>query len=98
MGFLFHNAEFKDIPTSLAAIDRLKQRRPDVRFVSFGSVSPAPGEMPSDVEFHHLPTQEQIAAIYARCDAWLSTSRSEGFNLPPLEAMASGCPAASGRC
>jgi glycosyltransferase involved in cell wall biosynthesis len=28
-----------------------------------------------------------------RCHAWLSTSQTEGFNLPPLEAMASGCPA-----
>ena len=93
VGFLFHNAAFKDIPTTLAAIKRLKQLQPSVRFVSFGSVIPAPSELPSYVEFHHLPTQEQIASIYARCDAWLSTSRSEGFNLPPLEAMASGCPA-----
>jgi glycosyltransferase involved in cell wall biosynthesis len=93
IGFLFHNADFKDVPTTIAAIERLKQLRPDVRLVSFGSMEPNPGEMPPDVEFHYLPTQEQIAGIYARCDAWLSTSRSEGFNLPPLEAMASGCPA-----
>jgi len=93
VGFLFHNAELKDVPTTLAAIDRLRQVRPDIRLVSFGSVRPSPGELNSDVEFHHLPTQEQIANIYARCDVWLSTSRSEGFNLPPLEAMAGGCPA-----
>jgi glycosyltransferase involved in cell wall biosynthesis len=93
IGFLYHNADFKDIPTTLAAVQRLKQVRPEVRLVSFGSMMPARGELPSDVEFHHLPTQETIANIYARCDAWISTSRTEGFNLPPLEAMASGCPA-----
>ena len=46
-----------------------------------------------NVEFHHLPAQEMIAHIYQRCDVWLSTSRTEGFNLFPLEAMAGGCPA-----
>ena len=93
VGFLFHNAALKDLPTTLAAIERLRQVRPGARFVSFGSVRPTAGELPAGVEFHHLPTQEQIANIYARCDLWLSTSRREGFNLPPLEAMAGGCPA-----
>lgn len=93
VGFLFHNAVSKDVPTSLAAIKRLKQLQPNVHIVSFGSVKPRPGEIPNYVEFYHLPSQEEIANIYARCNAWLSTSRSEGFNLPPLEAMASGCPA-----
>ena len=97
VGFLFHNAGFKDVPTTVAAIERLKRSQPDARFLSFGSVMPTRGELPADVEFHHLPTQEQIANIYSRCDAWLSTSRSEGFNLPPLEAMASGCPAVCSR-
>lgn len=97
VGFLFHNADFKDLPTTIAAVTRLKQLLPDVRLVSFGSMMPNQGELPPGVEFHHLPTQEQIASIYARCDAWLSTSQSEGFNLPPLEAMASGCPAVCAR-
>lgn len=92
-GFLFHNADTKDFPTTRAAISRVKEIQPGTRFLSFGSVMPVPGELPADVEFHHLPSQETIADIYRRCDAWLSTSRTEGFNLPPLEAMAGGCPA-----
>jgi glycosyltransferase involved in cell wall biosynthesis len=93
VGFLYHIADFKDIPTTLRVIRRLNELRPDVRLVSFGAVVPKGGELPANVEFHHLPTEEKIAAVYASCDAWLSTSRIEGFNLPPLEAMASGCPA-----
>jgi glycosyltransferase involved in cell wall biosynthesis len=93
LGFLYHNAAFKDLPTTLAAIEQVRRSHEDLRLVSFGAMAPSPGELPADVEFHHLPTQKQIASIYARCDAWLSTSRTEGFNLPPLEAMASGCPA-----
>jgi glycosyltransferase involved in cell wall biosynthesis len=30
--------------------------------------------------------------VYARCDAWLFASRSEGFGLPLLEAMACRTP------
>jgi glycosyltransferase involved in cell wall biosynthesis len=56
-------------------------------------MKPGKGVLSKKVEFHHLPPQNEIASIYRRCDAWLSTSRTEGFNLPPLEAMASGCPA-----
>lgn len=93
VGFLFHNADFKDFGTSRTAVSRLKEMRPDARFVSFGTMMPGPGEVPDHVEFHHLPSQETIAEIYRRCDVWLSTSRTEGFNLPPLEAMAGGCPA-----
>lgn len=93
IGFLFHNSDSKDFPSTRAAITRLREIRPDAQFLSFGAVKPSSGEMPPDVEFHHLPPQEMIVDIYRRCNAWISTSRTEGFNLPPLEAMASGCPA-----
>lgn len=97
VGFLFHNAVCKDLPTTLQTIEQLKQLHPEIRFLSFGSMKPGRGELPSHVEFHHLPSQEKIADIYQQCDAWLSTSGTEGFNLPPLEAMASGCPAVCGK-
>jgi glycosyltransferase involved in cell wall biosynthesis len=93
VGFLYHPADFKDMPATLAALDRLQQAVPGTRFVSFGATRPARGQLPANIEFHYLPQQEEIAKIYQRCDAWLSTSRQEGFNLPPLEAMACGCPA-----
>jgi glycosyltransferase involved in cell wall biosynthesis len=93
IGFLFSGASFKDMPTTIAAVERLRQAKPDTRVISFGVVPPGRGQLPRGTEFHHLPRQEVIGAIYGRCDAWLSTSRTEGFNLPPLEAMAAGCPA-----
>jgi glycosyltransferase involved in cell wall biosynthesis len=93
VGFLFHPAEFKDMPTTVAALDRLYQKFPGTSFVSFGATRPNRGQLPAHIQFYYLPDQQAIAEIYQRCDAWLSTSRQEGFNLPPLEAMASGCPA-----
>jgi glycosyltransferase involved in cell wall biosynthesis len=35
--------------------------------------------------------------LYSRCDVWLCGSRSEGFHLPPIEAMACRCPVVSTR-
>jgi len=93
VGFLFHPGGFKDIPTTIAALNRLIELKPDIRLRSFGAARPEKGQLPARTEFRYVPSQAEIARIYAECDAWLSTSRSEGFNLPPLEAMGSGCPA-----
>ena len=93
VGFLFHPAEFKDMPTTVSAVQQLRKHIPRTKVVSFGVLPPHRGEVPPGTEFHRLPSQEEIASLYGRCDAWLSTSLKEGFNLPPLEAMATGCPA-----
>ena len=37
--------------------------------------------------------QEDLAAVYAGAELFVYPSLSEGFGLPPLEAMACGCPA-----
>jgi glycosyltransferase involved in cell wall biosynthesis len=41
------------------------------------------------------PAQDQIKNIYGKCDVWLVGSRSEGFGLPILEAMACRTPVIS---
>jgi glycosyltransferase involved in cell wall biosynthesis len=93
VGFLFHGASFKDMPTAVTALKRLRQMKPETRLRAFGASRAEPARLPPNTKFDYLPSQERIAEIYGECDAWLSTSRTEGFNLPPLEAMASGCPA-----
>jgi glycosyltransferase involved in cell wall biosynthesis len=93
VGFMFHGADFKDMPTTLSAIQELRRRKPGTNILTFSTARPRRGQLPEGSRFYHLPSQEKIAEIYGRCDAWLSTSRMEGFNLPPLEAMATGCPA-----
>ena len=39
--------------------------------------------------------QDDLAALYGEADAFVFPSRYEGFGLPPLEAMARGCPVIS---
>lgn len=43
------------------------------------------------------PPQDALRDIYAQCDVWLTASRSEGFNLPAMEAMACRTPVVATR-
>lgn len=43
-------------------------------------------------------TEAQMAKFYSRCDIFVFASLSEGFGLPPLEAMACGCAVVTTEC
>jgi len=51
----------------------------------------APRRVPSE-------TEAEMAALYQACDVFVFPSRSEGFGLPALEALASGCALLSTDC
>lgn len=53
-----------------------------------------PGEIKTMLPFRyiHRPTVMQLADLYRTCNLFVSASWSEGFGLPPLEAMACGAP------
>lgn len=46
----------------------------------------------SDVKFMGYIASEQLKILYKNCEFLLYTSKSEGFGLPPLEAMLAGRP------
>ena len=96
IGFLQSDLALKGNATSVAAIRTLLTRHPQLRLLTFGE-----GELtealPPGVEHQHWqhPPQDFIREIYAQCDVWLCGSSTEGFHLPPLEAMACRCPVVS---
>jgi glycosyltransferase involved in cell wall biosynthesis len=93
IGFMYSTTHFKGCDISLAAFECARQSIPGLRLVAFGAEPPARHlPLPADCEFTLRPAQEKIRDIYARCDAWLVGSRSEGFGLPILEAMACRTP------
>jgi len=68
-----------------------RQLRVPARMVCFGRESIAePG-----ITWVPDPTDDEIAEIYSASTVFLLTSLHEGFALPPLEAMACGCPVVS---
>ena len=91
VGFLYSRAGFKRVEVALDAIARLRERFPDLRVLSFGAEPADPVAM-RGVEFHEDPPHDTQREVYAGVDVWLSTSRSEGFNLPAMEAMACRTP------
>jgi glycosyltransferase involved in cell wall biosynthesis len=96
VGFLYHEMPFKGLDVTLAVVDRLRRVIPDLRVLCFGA-SPPSRENPrmKGVKFFLSPPQAAIRNIYAHCDVWLTCSRTEGFNLPAMEAMACRTPVVS---
>jgi glycosyltransferase involved in cell wall biosynthesis len=98
VGFLYSGASIKGLDITLAALSIVRQQNPSLRLVSFGSVKPtAKLPLPGGTEFHHAPQQDNIRSLYGGCDVWVTTSRSEGFNLSAMEAMACRTPVVSTR-
>lgn len=93
VGFMYALASFKGTDVAIRAIEIAKRKLPNLRVVAFGEmIRPLEMTVPDFVEFHVQPPQATIAELYASCDAWLFSSRCEGFGLPILEAMACRTP------
>ena len=98
LGFLYSTSFAKGLNIALKAIDAVRSKIPELRLLAFGSMPPTENlPLPPRTEFSLLPPQDAIRNIYAECDVWLSASRSEGFNLTAMEAMACRTPVVSTR-
>ena len=98
IGFLYHEAPLKGFDVALQIVSLLEETFPTLRVITFGSSPPGNSfKLPASLEFYLAPDQERIRDLYAQCDVWLSASRSEGFNLMAMEAMACRVPVVSTR-
>lgn len=97
----------KNLESLLHAFSFFHKLHPDVRLVLAGrndifyerlKRELAEIDVPPDhVEFLLNPTDEELAHLYRGATLYLFPSRSEGFGLPPLEAMSFGVPVAAAR-
>ena len=93
VGMMYSHVPFKGCDIGLEAFDLASQRVPGLRLVAFGARGPtAQLPLPAGADFVCQPPQDSIRDIYASADGWLFASRSEGFGLPILEAMACRTP------
>jgi glycosyltransferase involved in cell wall biosynthesis len=93
VGVMYSMVQFKGCEVSLKAVELAQRVLPKLKLVAFGNRHPSPEmPLPQGSEFQKQPAQEALKDIYGRCDAWLFSSRSEGFGLPILEAMACRTP------
>jgi glycosyltransferase involved in cell wall biosynthesis len=97
-GFVYSKSpivDIKGLDVTLAAFQIVRTHIPNLRIISFGSIQPGP--LLEKVEFVLSPDQDKIRTLYAGCDVWIMASRSEGFGLPALEAMACRTPVVATR-
>lgn len=87
---LYHPDPRKGFADAVAALTRLRQRIPAVRIRVAGTVRPE--QLPEWMPFEFHPGDAALRRLYSSSTVLLYPSRYEGFGLPPLEAMACGCP------
>ncbi len=90
VGMLYEKMAWKGCADGFAAIERARREVPGLRLHLFGRPRLAERLAPGD-RFERNPTPARLSAIYRECDLFLSPSWTEGCQLPPMEAMASGC-------
>lgn len=76
-----------------AAFELLRRERPELRLVLTGGGNFS--DAPEGVEARGLVPRAELVSLMQRASALVFPSLYEGFGLPPLEAMACGCPVAS---
>ncbi len=93
VGFMYSSHPVKGCDVMLNALSLARAQLPNLRVIAFGSEKPTVQlPLPRDIYFIKQPPQNTLRELYAQCDAWLFASRTEGFSLPPMEAMACRTP------
>lgn len=87
--FMDHVLENKNPEAAIETTKKLKLKYPSVKFKCFGIRNYHP--LPEYIKFIQDPDDKQIADLYRESDIFLFPSKSEGFGLPPAEAMACKC-------
>jgi glycosyltransferase involved in cell wall biosynthesis len=96
VGLLHSALSLKGFDIAISVLEKVRERFPQLRVLAFGQHAPG-GEVPNYVQFRQDPSSVELRAIYGSCDVWLTASRSEGFNLPAMEAMACRTPVVATR-
>ncbi|MEQ1558145.1 MAG: glycosyltransferase family 4 protein [Methyloglobulus sp.] len=93
VGVMYSSKTFKGLDIALEALITAKKTIPNLKLIAFGSEQPSQRlPLPENAQFYFRPGQEELRDLYGSCDAWLFSSRFEGFGLPILEAMACRTP------
>ncbi len=79
----------------IEAVRLLREDEPDLELVLTGGGLDVLGGLPTWVRVRGLVPEAELRELYRTAAALVFPSMYEGFGLPPLEAMASGCPVAA---
>ena len=85
---MFHHLAWKGSGEGLSALHALREEFPDLSLHLFG-VPDAP-DLPSWATYHRRPSRTELRRLYNEAAVFLSPSHTEGWALPPAEAMLCG--------
>ncbi len=87
---LYHPAGIKNAKFGLAVLDQLKKGNPELTATVYAAREPF-HKIPPWVNLIIRPDIDELRRLYNQSKVFLSTSKWEGWGLPPMEAMACGC-------
>lgn len=91
IAMMYHAFEWKGSADGIAAIETVRKKYPSIQAVLFGVIKRT-AEIPDWFEYRFNPPQKDLVEeIYNGSSIYVSPSWTEGFTLPPAEAMACGC-------
>lgn len=97
--FVGRLSQRRNVPALLQAFDEVAASRPHLRLLLVGSRGELDLERlvaglhtPSSVRHINYLDQDKLALLYRRARALVMPTTREGFSIPILEAMQSGCP------
>ena len=91
VAMLYHQIPWKGSENGIKALELARRQFPTIQAVLFGAF-PRPESLPDWIDYKYDPPQEDlVGSIYNGSSICLCPSWTEGFGLPPAEAMACGC-------
>jgi len=86
---LYHEADWKGSSDGIEALKRVRKEDNGVKATLFG-VSPRPDSLPEWIEYFQRPQRKLLRHLYNQAAVFVSPSWTEGWGLPPSEAMMCG--------
>ena len=90
VGAVYDRGPGKGHDLLLAALHVIALQGPGTRFLLFGRTR-LRHALPARSRYVWNPTWDRLPGLYREMDVFLHASAREGWGLPPMEAMASGC-------
>jgi len=87
---LHHPKPWKGSRFGMIALRRVRDLHPGAAIHLFGT-GREPSDLPPGFVYHRSPGPERLRALYNQASIFVSPSLTEGWPLPPAEAMACGC-------
>jgi glycosyltransferase involved in cell wall biosynthesis len=94
VAMLYHDFAWKGSADGIQALKIAKGRVPNLTTEMFGVPDPPP-DLPEWIRYRRNPPQQELRALYNRAAIFVAPSWTEGWGLPPSEAMMCGAAVAA---